>query len=254
MVKRTESRVNRLRLLLGICILSFILCFQMEGASGRQATRMHYQSIEGIRFFEDEDGLKADHAAYRCIGGKDFLLTLSNGESVLNFKNINNDGMVELWTEYYDGQENIVRLYQLSLTQKCDNDHRIPLQYVLELEHNSFSVVDINGDGNKEILLKSYTHPLYGSLYSRGRVIWEDIYELTPKLNLANSRHRSYFQEKQRQIESEIKILQEQKKNVAHMKPITNSEFDVHEVKVNEMADQIRVYNVWLKRIDEILK
>jgi len=184
---------------------------------------------------------------YKCSKGR-IVITLSLGENFSNIEDVNNDEVIELWTTYYDGQENIVRLYQIDMRQNCSTLQSI-LTHQIELEQGSFSIEDVNNDGKNELVVKTFTHGLYGTLYSRGEVYWVDIYELYPVLSLANLNYKSVFREKKRQIENEIKKLYRKKEILENS---NDQDSEIKKIRIDEILDQIRVYKLWLKKIEEM--
>lgn len=202
-------------------------------------------SLRGFIFSIVDDDVQ-NRTSFRC-NKRDIVIKLSRSEKFSHIDDINNDGVIELWTVYYDGQENLTRLYQFNAESKCKNQDQVFLNYQIELEQDSFSLEDIDKDGQQELIVKKFTHGLYGTLYSRGKITWIDIYRFSPKLTLANNNYRSLFREKRAEIEAEIRDLHH-KKEILEKTSLNDKE--AIKIKIDEIMDQIRVYKSWIKKID----
>jgi len=226
-----------------ICGFVFLQCRPLQT---QEIKLSPIYSLGRITFFINES-VKTNVTMYKCSKGR-IVITLSLGENFSNIEDVNNDEVIELWTTYYDGQENIVRLYQIDMRQNCSTLQSI-LTHQIELEQGSFSIEDVNNDGKNELVVKTFTHGLYGTLYSRGEVYWVDIYELYPVLSLANLNYKSVFREKKRQIENEIKKLYRKKEILENS---NDQDSEIKKIRIDEILDQIRVYKLWLKKIEEM--
>jgi hypothetical protein len=204
----------------------------------------------------------AKSTSWRLSGDKEITILLSKHEAPIKLDDINNDRVVEMWAGVYQGEEVIIRLYQIDTRNMgTQSDMKIEMKPIFQAEGSSLdnplqqviSIEDIDRDGKSELLVLSQTHPIYGSLYKSGEVKWIDVYELRPFAVLANTRYKKIYREKRKEILKEIDRLNG--KVIPDRKELIKKEPEhsmVYELHVQEAEDQIRVYKTWLERIDAL--
>ena len=188
------------------------------------------------------------------------VINLNKYEAPLKVEDLNRDLVVEVWVAAFQGEEIVVELYQIDLRKKSGGLKISTMSPVIQatgLSGNPLGVVkiiDLDGDGFNELLVDSFTHPSYGSLYEAGEVLWVDIYELKTFLKLNNSRYKSFHREKQREILNAVESLRQKKLKLEEELAIESKQAPEehlirYEVKIREVDDQIRIYRTWLTRI-----
>lgn len=192
---------------------------------------------------------------------------------VFKVEDLNNDKVLEIWASSYEGEGLRFDLYQIDLRrmQKAAGKSAVIKSglTVFTASRDPFKdtilVKDIDGDGLVELMVKTPTHPFYGSLYSAGEIEWTDIYQLTPTVKLANEKFKQFYrnlsteikQEEQRVLSKidELKREELQKREELHESGDFEVYFEVYfEVKIREANDQIAVYRTWLRKIEEIMR
>jgi hypothetical protein len=238
------------------CLLLAGLVPLLLGATTATPKRQHLGTI-GDLTITAQRGTHPERLRYRYPSRRELLLEVPRHTAPLDAQDINADGVLEIWIEYYEGDEVLAFLYQIDLRQRP-----ITWQSTASVlgatgsrddARQNISLTDLDGDGKQEILVQSPTHELYGELFSAGAVKWVDVYQLAPKATKANARYPSVYRAKQDEIQQEITRLGVKRKAIERKGKEEPQFVEVHELHMLELDDQVRVYETWLRQIAAIL-
>lgn len=247
-------------IIISMVLLSSYGFAPMSFSTPLQKNRNLLSQIHDISIYMEKTG--ANVTSWRSSGGKELTIILSKHEAPIKLDDINNDRVVEIWTGTYQGEEVTVRLYQIDIRNIVGQSNlRIEVKPIFQVEGWSgddplqqvIAIEDIDHDGKSELLVMSRTHPIYGSLHQSGEVKWIDVYELRPFAVLASAKYIKIFHEKRKEILKEIDRLNG--KVIHDLRERINEELEhsmVYERRIREAEDQIRVYKIWLEKIDAL--
>lgn len=193
------------------------------------------------------------------------LIEAHERPNLFKVEDINNDKVLEIWARSYWGEEFTIDLYQIDLQRMREvSGKAVIIKSSLTIVSGSsdpfkdtIHVKSIDGDGLMELLVKTPTHPFYGTLYSPGEVDWTDIYQLNPLVKLANRKFKQFY------LDLSTEIKHEEQRILSRIdeleKAIQNESEDsdlktIYEIKVREANDQISVYHTWLQKIEKITR
>ncbi len=177
---------------------------------------------------------------------------------VVRVEDINLDGVLEVWCSAGDVDYSGGELYQLDvrafdkLNAGAGGAAKKMLTF-LSGDHDEFAYIrflDIGAEGRLEMIVSSPT-PTEGTPYQPGRVNWEDVYEFTPWLSIANRKYPDFYKKKYKEIEVEVSRLEKliAEINAKKQNGKDEEELSLDILHVSEATEHIKIYKSWLRRI-----